>query len=254
MSMSLNYFHIDLTERVSLPPVPGGLGNLDLGNPGLVGSFITRDPSLAVIEDYFADPAFVFDYSGNGPEGVQAVFDGRLTNIAATTQSGFDLTAQYSIAVATGRLGLTLAAERLLKNDLQTISAAPPVSILNSYAEPPKWKGRVGAAWVQGRLTASAYLNYVNRYRNTLFTPPQAIDSWTTGDVYVGYSVSDGEPAGYLHGVTLAASINNVSNEQPPIALLPDVLILPGGRAIPFDPANASPVGRFISLSVSKQW
>ena len=181
--LSLNYFHTDFTRKITTPPTSFGK-NYSLSDP-LLKPFITHNPSLGTVQSYFDSPAFAGDLAGLGPAAVEAIFDDRLTNLAATLESGVDLATQFTLALDPGRLRLSLAVERLLQNDTQTVYFAPIVSLLNTFAEPPKWKGRASAVWTQGPFTASASVNFVNSYQNSLITPPEPIGSWTTGDLYL---------------------------------------------------------------------
>jgi hypothetical protein len=52
----------------------------------------------------------------------------------------------------------------------------------------------------------------------------------------------------------IAFSINNVADAHPPRVQIPASLTLPGENLIPFDPANASTVGRMLSRSIRKHW
>jgi hypothetical protein len=54
--------------------------------------------------------------------------------------------------------------------------------------------------------------------------------------------------------VTVSLGISNVTDAHPPRVQIPGTFTLPGEPVIPFDPANASPLGRMISLSVDKRW
>ncbi len=249
--LSINFFHIDLTNKITAPPTSLAK-NYSLSDP-LLGPFITINPSLATVQSYFNSPAFAGDLAGLGPAAVQAVFDDRLTNLANTIESGIDLSMQYALALDPGRLGLSLAVERLLQNSAQIVYFVPSVSLLNTFAEPPKWKGRATAVWTQGPLTASASLNFVNSYQNSLSTPPEQIGSWTTGDLYLGVTTSDALPWA-VRQLTIAVSVTNVADEHPPRVQIPVSYIAQGTSATPFDPANASPVGRVISLSLVKHW
>jgi iron complex outermembrane receptor protein len=141
----------------------------------------------------------------------------------------------------------------LIDNDNHTVYWAPAVSLLNGFAEPPEWKGRAGAVWTEGPVTASASLNYVNSYRNSLFTPSESIGSWTTGDLYLSYKTGEALPLP-MQRLTIALSITNIADARPPRVRIPGSFILPGESVIPFDPANASPVGRMISLVLGKRW
>lgn len=250
-ALSLSFFHVKFTGKITTPPTSSG-GNYSLSDALLV-PFITHDPALAAVLGYFNSPEFSGDLAGFGPSAVHAIFDDRLTNLAATVESGVDVTTQYALPLDPGRLTLSLRVERLLDNDNHTVYWAPAVSLLNAFAEPPEWKGRAGAVWTEGPLTASASLNYVNPYRNSLFAPSESIGSWTTGDLYLSYKTGAALPLP-MQRLTIALSITNIADAHPPRVRIPASFILPGESVIPFDPANASPVGRMISLSLGKRW
>jgi outer membrane receptor protein involved in Fe transport len=249
-AFDLNFFHIKFTSKITTPPTSSG-GNYSLSDPLLL-PFVTRDPSLAVVQGYFDSPQFSGDLAGLGPSAVQAILDDRLTNLAATVESGVDLTLRYALPLDPGRLKLSLAVERLLENSNHTVYFAPVVSLLSSFAEPPKWKGRAGAVWTEGPFTASATVNYVNSYLNSLFTPPELIGSWATEDLYLSYDLGAAVRSP-LRQLTIALSITNITDAHPPQVRIPASFTLPGESVIPFDPANASPVGRAISLSIGKR-
>jgi iron complex outermembrane receptor protein len=250
-SFGLNFFHVRFTSKITTPPTSSG-GNYSLSDPLLV-PFVTHNPSLAAVQEYFNSPQFFGDLAGLGPSAVQAIFDDRLTNLAATVESGVDLSVRYALQFDPGRLNLSLGIERLFENINQTVYFAPTASLLSSFAEPPKWKGRAGAVWIRGPFTASAAVNYVSSYFNSLFAPPEPIDAWMTGDFYFSYRTGDGLPPP-LRKLTISLGVTNVADARPPGIRIPPAFTLPGERVIPFDPANASPVGREISLSVDKRW
>jgi iron complex outermembrane recepter protein len=244
-ALSLNLFYVRLTSTITTPPTSFG-GNVSLSDRVLV-PFVTHDPSLAAVLGYFDSPGFSGDLTGLGPAGVQAIFDDRFTNLAATVESGVDFSSQYALLLGASRLEFSLALERLIENDNRAVYFVPVVSLLNSLAEPPKCKGRATAAWSEGPVTATAAVNYVNSYRNSLFIPPQSIGSWTTGDLNISYRTRQSE-----RNWTIAISIANLTDAHPPRVQIPASST--GDSAIPFDPANASPVGRMVSLSVVKRW
>jgi iron complex outermembrane recepter protein len=250
-SSALSFFHIKFTDKITTPPTSSG-GNYSLGDP-LLRPFIARDPALATIQGDFNSPEFSGDLAGLGPSAVQAIFDDRLTNLAATVQSGVDLMTHYAWALDPGEVNLSLGVERLLENKAKTVYFAPAVSVLTAFAEPPTWKGRAAVVFTEGPVTASAGINYVNSYRNSLFMPPEPIGSWTTGDVYLSYRTGDTAPLS-MRKWTVALSVTNVTDVHPPRVQIPIGFLLPGESVIPYDPANASPVGRVIALTANRRW
>jgi outer membrane receptor protein involved in Fe transport len=53
--------------------------------------------------------------------------------------------------------------------------------------------------------------------------------------------------SGLLRGFTAALGIRNLFDEEPPV-------FLSNTFGIGYDPANADALGRFVSLSLTKQW
>jgi iron complex outermembrane recepter protein len=168
------------------------------------------------------------------------------------------LTAAYSVQTAIGNVDFSLSAERLLNNDYEVAAGVPSVELLNTFAQPPKLKGRGGVAWTRGGLQVALSLNYVNSYTNGLGSSPgvegstQTIRSWTTADLYVGYMTADS--GGIFGDLTLGLSVSNLTDEEPPFVEIPVALILPDENVLPFDAANASAIGRYISFRVAKRW
>ena len=63
-------------------------------------------------------------------------------------------------------------------------------------------------------------------------------------DLQVAYQL--GRDSGWLDGLRLALSAENVFDEDPPFISSPVTQIVVG-----FDPTNASPIGRFLSLTAT---
>jgi iron complex outermembrane recepter protein len=248
--LSMTFFHIHFTDRVATPPTSTG-GAIELTDPALA-PFVIRNPSPSQILGYFNTPGFI-DETGMGPGAVQAILLNQYANVGTSIESGVDLSAKYAFPVGPGKVNFSLAVERLLKNEFQTVSTLPFIAALNTFGEPPKWKGRAGAGWTQEHFAASLFVNYVNSYQNLLFTPPQGVGSFATADLFLSYKSGEAPPMYLARNLTISLSINNIADKKPPYVQIPGV-DLSGGTPIPFDPTNASPVGRLITLSVIKHW
>jgi outer membrane receptor protein involved in Fe transport len=90
-------------------------------------------------------------------------------------------------------------------------------------------------------------VNHLARETNTQTTPFQSVGSWTTIDASLQYA-----PAlrGLLAGMHINVAAINLFNRDPPRVVQPALF----GLGYNFDPTNASPVGRFVRLQVSKEW
>jgi iron complex outermembrane recepter protein len=249
LQLSANYFRIDFDDRIEVPPVL----DADIFT-GLLAPFTIRNPPLAVVQAAFDSPYFLGDFDGQGPEAVKAIFTDQNANIAATKESGIDLTAAYRLPTEYGQFGGSLDLAHLIRNDFQTVNGASAEALLNAFGQPPKWKGRAGLTWAQGPFSASAFVNFVSRYDNTLFTPAQSISAWTTGDLYFAFKTHNLGLSSAFDKLTVALNIINFTDRRPPYVQIPPGDLDPGQNPIPFDAANASPVGRLVTLQLTKGW
>ena len=247
--VSTNYFRIDFDDRIEAPPTL----NLDIFT-NVLAPFIERNPPLAPVQAAFDSPYFFGDFAGLGPTGVKAIFDDQTANISTTHESGIDLAAAYKVPTTLGRFAISLDLTHLIRNDLQTVNGGPVEALLNAFGQPPKWKGRGGITWGQGPLIASAFVNIVGSYENTLFTPAEPISAWATADLYLAYKTRDVAPIPSLDNLTVALNVNNLTDKRPPYVLIPPFDLAPGQNSVPFDPVNASPVGRLVTIQLTKGW
>jgi iron complex outermembrane receptor protein len=247
--LSANYFRIDFDDRIEAPPTL----NLDIFT-SLLAPFIERNPPLAQVRAAFDSPYFVGDLAGLGPTGVKAIFDDETANISTTHESGIDFATAYRLPTRLGQFAVSLDLTHLIRNDLQTVNGAPVEALLNAFGQPPKWKGRGGVTWGQGPFIASAFVNFVGGYENTLLTPGESISAWTTADLYVAYKTRNMASTPSLDNLTVALNVSNLADKRPPYVLIPPADLSPGQNPIPFDPANASPVGRVIAIQLTKGW
>jgi iron complex outermembrane receptor protein len=249
-SFSATYFHVAFNDRIALPPV---VAATYLSDPGLA-SFVTRNPPLAEVQAYFDSPGFGGDVAGQGPAAVKAIFDGRYANIASTRESGLDVTTGYGITTGYGLFSVSLTADRLFENSFQPAPMGPFVALLNTFGETPRFKAHGGLGWTQAGFAALLSVYYTNSYDNPLTTPTQRIGAWTTANVNISYKAGASTPFFPLRNVTIALNVQNITDKRPPYVDVPNLDGLTGSNPIPFDPANASPVGRLIGLQLTKRF
>jgi iron complex outermembrane receptor protein len=94
--------------------------------------------------------------------------------------------------------------------------------------------------------------SYVNRNgsapfvvtRSAAFSPiggGQIVDSYKTVDVHVAYNFAS---EGWLSGTTIFLDGNNILDEEPPFV----------NTALGYDPFNANPIGRVVTVGFNKKW
>ena len=234
------------TQLIQAQPIPS--------QPQL--QFITLNAKpyyLQYVQAYFAGGRFQGDNAGLGPAGVDFIVDDQLANTATTREAGVNMSSRYGWRTDYGDVGLWIAGQYLVTDRIRPIAAEPEFTVDNTLGEPPKFKGRSGFNWTRGGATVDVSLSYVNGYQNTLFSPPQRIGSWTTADVYLGYSTGtkQGKP---WSDWQVGLSVQNLMDQRPPYLQIPAADLPTGRSGIPFDGTNASPVGRLIAVQIQKRW
>ncbi|MFZ2028849.1 MAG: TonB-dependent receptor [Vitreimonas sp.] len=228
------YFDIDFRDRIARP----GLVTAAFRNPAAYAGFLILNPTPAQIAQYRSLATRV---SGTvPPDGIEAIYDGRLTNLSSQQIRGIDLSASYRLRTSIGELGVTANASDLLEFSSQPLSTLPSIDLLNTFNNPVDWKGRLGFLWRDRDWAALLSANYTNSYRDNVSIPTRRIASWTTYDLQISHHFGD------EHGADIALNVLNLTDEQPPF--------VNNAIGIGFDPANASLLGRFVSLELRKRW
>jgi len=249
LALSLTYFHVLLKNQIQYQIVT----SQPLLSQPLLIPFLVVNPSLDVVQSLFHSPGFQGDRAGLGPSGVAIIFDNRLANIDTTVESGLNFSAQYVRPTTYGQFNIWASGTHLLRDQIRAASYVDWLDVENTLAEPTSWKARAGVGWSRAGFASALTVNYVNAYDNTLFTPPEKIDAWTTTEFQLSF---DTESAGAWLGrhLRMTLGVQNLFDQKPPSVRIPAADLLVGQRAIPYDGTNASPVGRLISMQVTKGW
>jgi outer membrane receptor protein involved in Fe transport len=243
---AVTYFDIDYRDRIQTPIAM--LGTI-YQHRDLYASFIDMNPDPAMIASILAN------YPIDAPAGlihsaadVEAFLSINLQNLARTRTSGIDLQTSYDLPAPRGTVHLFLNGSYFLRSDFQTISTAPVGSSINDVFLPMDLRLRGGVSWSSGPFTAGVNLSYSDGYPNLTVAPAREVPSWTTADVQISYR-TPGDGAGFLSGVSLLLDVQNITDRDPPAVPLTSDFWNFG-----YDPANASPLGRFASLTLRKRW
>jgi len=169
-----------------------------------------------------------------------AIYDLRRQNFARQKIDGLDFDASYAFGAAGGTLDIGTAGTWLWKFRQQINGDTQTSSRLNTnYAVNFKTRGHV--SFSNGALDASAFLNYINGYRNT--ADNRQIDSYTTVDLHVGYKLPI---VGFGGATQLTVDVSNLFDRDPPY------FYDAANNAYGFDPTVASPLGRVVTLGLRK--
>lgn len=258
--VSLSYFDIDYEDRIGVP-AGGADFALVLQREARFGGLINRAPTaaqaLAIIQS--DSDGFVGNTTGTPytPATILTtfpnlvVFDNRSANVAVETVRGFDLAVQSAFETDRGMLDTGLNVTYSLEHERNVTATSPSFTLLNETGRPVDLRVRANAGWTTrtGAYGASLYLNYVDSYLNPLVTPALEMSSWTTLDLSLRVNGAALSKSNWLSGLSAQLSIDNVLDKDPP-ALLGGF----AGGGYRYDAANASALGRVISVRLVQRW
>jgi outer membrane receptor protein involved in Fe transport len=165
-------------------------------------------------------------------------------------QRGIDFDLDYQFQGLGGDMGFGMSGTRMLKFQQQVTSTAPIADRLGTLNFPVKLKLRGRATWIGGAWSGALFVNYTDSYINKSVVPVANVKSWTTVDLNARYAPQWG---GWLKGTSVSLNVQNVFDRDPPYALITFVRTQ-GETAIGYDPQQANPLGRFVSLRFTKTW
>ncbi len=243
--LSATYFDIDYTDRVVQPV---SVFTTALSNP-IYAPFVEGPPTAAYQAELLANNELFYNYSSGAydPTKVVAVVRDAYENATSQTVRGLDLSYRQSVEVGARTLSL-FANATWSQFKQQTILTAPVVTLSGTIFNTPKFKARGGLTWQDRGLTATAIANYISDETDTGVIPNASVASWTTVDTTIAYAFGDVGKLG--RGIKLSLAVSNLFDKKPPRAVSPALHY--GG--VYFDSTNASIIGRFASLTLSKAW
>lgn len=235
--LSASYFNVDYRDKVT---TPGSYPNY-LSQENLFATVIARNPTPAQVAAICADPNFFGDCSN--PASLVAILDTRLRNVARVVTDGIDVDLGYQFASGIGDWTLRARGTRTFNYETQVISRSPVIDFVGALERVPRLRLTGEFSWSRGGLTAGGRVNHTSSGDDVSFTPARRIDSWTTLDLNLSYDFT----SGVLAGTTLYLNVNNLLDQAPP-------LINRNYPRLPYDPANASLLGRQASIQLVRRW
>jgi iron complex outermembrane receptor protein len=242
LQVSTTFFDIRYTNRIL------SIANFyaALSDP-LNAFFVTPSPSAALAQSvYDSYPRNrIFNETGAAfdPRGIGAIVDARVVNVARQTARGADLNIDYSVGRGSNS-GVLFLNGTYLDLIQQNTPQSPEQTLSGLAFYPAKFRLRAGATWKFNAWALTSTVNYLPRETNNQVTPFQNVGSWTTVDASLRFSPILPGP---LSGMHFSLAVLNAFDRDPPYL----VTSIPG---LNYDSSNTSPLGRFVSLQISKDW
>ncbi|HET6523518.1 TonB-dependent receptor [Sphingopyxis sp.] len=234
-----SFFRIDYRDRVA-PPFASPLGALT--NP-LYADLVSFDPAADALDAAISGANAPLVNATGGPYDparVIALLDGRDRNIAVQQYQGADLSLRYRAPMAGGR-SLTLAASATWIDSWQRLlPGLPATNLAGTIFNSPHFKARGGATFGDERFSLSGFVSFTGGVTDRRRPVPLKISSMATLDLTGRIKI------GTLAEVSLSAlNILNAKPERTTVAAAGDT---------PFDTTNYSAVGRFLGITIRRDW
>ena len=253
LHLSVSYFNIDYKNRIiqpieSYPP-----------DASQYPEEIFLNPTAAQANQYLnlVGPANVYNYTGTpfAPtgQGLLTAFpnlviqDDRYANVAIEHDDGIDFSGSVAFPTSTGVYSAGLNGTYTLDHTTKATAAALAVSLINQIGYPASLRLRGQAGWSGGPWTTNVFVNFTGSYTNQFTSPASTMPSWTTVDLSLALDGSRLASMPSLKGWRAIVSVQNLFDQAPPY-------FRANQEGVLYDPANASGVGRFASLRLSKAW
>jgi outer membrane receptor protein involved in Fe transport len=240
-SLSLTYFDIDYEGKVQPPGFSGDF----LVRENEFASLITRNPTQAQIDVFCQGP---LRNGGDCNPPIDAILDIRMRNLGSVKTRGVDVALDYSNDTARGNWVYGLNGTHIFDQKQQIMPTAPVFDHVDTVGNPLQFRFAGHVSWSLQRWTMQATVNYTGRYRDPGSVPARDVDSWTTADFNVGYQVEGGQ--GWLANTQINFGIINFLDQRPPFVNRFDQF----SGTVGYDAANATVLGRQVSLQVVKSW
>jgi outer membrane receptor protein involved in Fe transport len=242
LRIEASYFNVAYRDRIVAPIT---FTTQALSN-GIYRDLVNRAPTTQDKVDALANTDSINYLAGPyDAASVVAIIDNRNRNAARQSIQGVDVSLRYAIPLTAGQT-LSLRANGTYTDSSQRLSAnQPDVPLAGTVFNPPHFRGRASASWTDGATTLTGAVNYVGNTDDVRYTPVVTTGSMTTLDLTVRHRIAAG---GILGDLDLSLSALNVLNDKP------DLIRQASSYNLPYDSTNATPIGRFVSVSIEKHW
>ena len=239
LEVSGSYFHIDYKDRVA-PPLASGAGVLD--NP-IYAQLVTFDPSADFLADIISGATGGLQNATSGPYDpakVVAFLDARDRNIAEQRYSGVDVSVRYSTPLRDGNTLTFTAAGTWIDSRQRLLPGLPATDLAGTIFQSPDFRARGGMTFGNARFTLASFVTYSGGVLDNRRATSVKLSSLTTLDLTGRLRIGQ--------NTEVSLSALNILNAKP------DSIFTTSPFDTPYDTTNYSPTGRFIGLTLTRDW
>lgn len=251
--MSATYYDVDYRQRIDVPTFPidplNAINAYLSGDPALPPNTVIAGASPELVAELAAlarsEGGFVdFFHLLTSDADIYYIVDGRVRNMARTRTNGIDVSATANFPVGRATASLALSLNKILDFEDKDSAAALPVKGIDRYLQPADLRGRMIASIEKNGFGAFVAGNYTDGYLDDTQAVARRVPAYITVDGGLSFTFTQSGP---FHGLRLALTATNIFDRNPP-----RFEGVPNYGILNYDPVNASPLGRMVTMSVSK--
>ena len=233
----LGYYDIEYKGRVA------NILNVFLPflDPDTFGSVLTRNPSQQLVDGLISG-LDLFAGVPPSPGAIEAIVDDRLVNLSRQEIRGVDLSLEYETPSDRGQWVFGLSASYMIAFEEAFTNSAPASDRAGTLGRPAELRMRGKVLWSRDRFGSAVFVNFTDDYVDTASSPVRSVDSQTTVDLSLNYSMPEIADFSELR---MSLVLQNIFDEEPPFV---------NNLGFGFDSANANVLERTAALQLTANW
>ena len=242
--------HISYTQRIDQLSQDGFSDSNVIAEAPVLGHLVTVSPSAAQVEQALMTPGLA-QYAPVDVNNVAALAYLGFQNVGSMSIESFAATLHYRREFGRRVLEADLNNSYYGSYEVRITPQSAPTSLVGRAYRPVRLRSRLNVTFMQADDWAvNVRANLTGSYRNTSdpACPGEGgcpVSAWVTLDAAIQYSTPEyGDSP--LRGMRVSFGVTNAFNRPPPY--------LYGGLRVNYDPANASPLGRTLAITITKHW
>ena len=250
LKMDLSGTDLTYTHRIDQLSQDGFAATEVIADARVLGQLITLNPSQSQVQQVLNTPGLV-KYTAVDVDTIAAIANLGFANVGSIHVQAIDATVHYSHDVAGDPFTAELVGSYFANYVVRITPESAQTSFVGTAYRPPRARTKLDLTWPHGNWSANLRWNFTGGYHNDndpACPSPRGcpVSPWSTLDGTVTYSSPAGRSSP-LHGTRVVFSVSNALSRAPPYVY--------GGVQEPnYDPANASPAGRRMAITLTKQW
>ncbi|MDX9873680.1 MAG: TonB-dependent receptor, partial [Spongiibacteraceae bacterium] len=245
-SLSLTWFDIEYEKQIAAYLGDNNILNREDAFAG--AGIILRDAAAAArVDELFAQGLTVA--RGVLPAQVTLFVDGRPNNLGVSRMKGLDFLLSYGWESTAGSWLFSLNGMYVDHYEVALTAAGAMEDRRNTIFHPNRIRMRASLAWERNNYGARVVFNHIGSYTNNLVEPSETVESYQPVDLSAWIDLGRDE-RGWAGGWLLSMELRNAFDEDPPYVNIAPTNNGSGG----YDAAAASPIGRVLSMSISKSF